>query len=89
MTVKDKPIQFQAIRPFGPTIIKGKLTDDIVETLDDKASEMIEDKEFSKKFNHAPNLAGNVKKEVRFAFFYYFSEAIIPYRSLAFLHDKF
>ena len=66
MTVKDKPIEFQAIRPFGPTIIKGKLTEDIVETLDDKASEMIADKEFSKKFNHAPNLAGNVKKEIRY-----------------------
>ena len=64
--MKDKPIQFQAIRPFGPTIIKGKLTDNLVQMLDDKASEMIADKEFSKKFNHAPNLAGNVKKEVRF-----------------------
>ena len=66
MPKEEKPIEFQAIRPFGPTIIRGKLSDSLVKLLDDKSSKMLKDKEFSKKFNHAPNLAGNVKKEVRF-----------------------
>ena len=66
MSKKDDVINFQAIRPFGPTIIKGKLSDKLVKMLDDKASEMMDDKEFSKRLNQAPSLAGNVKKEVRF-----------------------
>ena len=63
---KEPPLHFEAIRPFGPTIIRGKLSESLVKLMDDKSSDMLADKEFSKKFDHAPNLAGNVKKEVRF-----------------------
>ncbi len=66
MKKKDEVITFEAIRPFGPTIIKGKLSERLVKLMDDKASEMMGDKDFSKKFDHAPNLAGNVKQEVRY-----------------------
>jgi len=63
---KEPSLHFEAIRPFGPTIIRGKLSESLVKLMDDKSSDMLADKEFSKKFDHAPNLAGNVKKEVRF-----------------------
>ena len=38
MPKEEKPIEFQAIRPFGPTIIRGKLSDSLVKLLDDKSS---------------------------------------------------
>ena len=64
--VVKEVLKFEAIRPFGPTIVKGKMPDSIVKLLDDKASEMFEDKEYAKKFDHAPHLAGNVKQETRY-----------------------
>ena len=63
---KEEVLKFEAIRPFGPTIVKGKMPDFLVKLMDDKASEMFNDKEYSKKFDHAPHLAGNVKQETRF-----------------------
>ena len=63
---EDQVLKFEAIRPFGPTIVKGKMPDFLVKLMDDKASEMFNDKEYSKKFDHAPHLAGNVKQETRF-----------------------
>ena len=40
----EEVLKFEAIRPFGPTIVKGKMPDSIVKLLDDKASKMFEDK---------------------------------------------
>ena len=45
---EDQVLKFDAIRPFGPTIVKGKLPDFLVKLMDDKASEMMNDKEYSK-----------------------------------------
>ena len=47
MPKEEKPIEFQAIRPFGPTIIRGKLSDSLVKLLDDKSSKMLKDKDYS------------------------------------------
>ena len=58
--------KFEAIRPFGPTVVKGTVPTDLIHLLDNKATQMLESKQLSKEFNHAPNLAGNVEKEVRF-----------------------
>ena len=58
--------KFEAIRPFGPTVIRGKVPMDLIHLLDKKATKMLGSKQLSKEFNHAPNLAGNVQKEVRF-----------------------
>ena len=58
--------KFEAIRPFGPTVIKGTVPMDLIHLLDKKATKMLGSEQLSKEFNHAPNLAGNVKKEVRF-----------------------
>ena len=58
--------KFEAIRPFGPTVIKGTVPMDLIHLLDKKATQMLGSKQLSKEFNHAQNLAGNVQKEVRF-----------------------
>ena len=60
------PFNFEAIRPFGPTIIRGSVPMDLIHLLDKKASQMLGSEQLSKEFNHAQNLAGNVQKEVRF-----------------------
>ena len=59
-------LKFDAIRPFGPTIVRGRLPNHLIELMDNKSSEMMNDKKYSKKFDHAPHLAGNVKQETRF-----------------------
>ncbi len=59
-------LQFDTIRPFGPTIMRGKMPDFITEMLDKKATEMLTDEKLSKEFDHSGNLAGNVKQEVRY-----------------------
>ena len=43
-------IDFHAIRPFGPTILQGKLTDDMIKILDDRATELLDDDKLSKKY---------------------------------------
>ena len=58
--------KFEAIRPFGPTVIRGTVPMDLIHLLDKKATKMLGSEQLSKEFNHAPNLAGNIKKEVRF-----------------------
>ena len=65
-TTQQEPFKFEGIRPFGPTIIKGKMPMDLIHLLDKKASQMLGNEQLSKEFNHAQNLAGNVKKEVRY-----------------------
>ena len=42
---KEEVLKFEAIRPFGPTIVKGKMPNTLVKLMDDKASEMFNDKE--------------------------------------------
>ena len=59
-------VEFHAIRPFGPTILQGKLPDTLIKVLDDRATELLDDKKLSKKYDHSMNLAGNVQKEVRY-----------------------
>jgi hypothetical protein len=47
MAKKKKPqeqvLKFDTIRPFGPTIMRGKMPDFITEMLDKKATEMLTD----------------------------------------------
>jgi len=64
--IEEEVLKFQAIRPFGPTIIKGKLPENLVKLVDDKATSMLKDKKLVKEFDHSGQLAGNVKQEIRF-----------------------
>ena len=70
--------KFEAIRPFGPTIIRGKVPMDLIHLLDKKASKLLGSKQLSKEFNHAPNLAGNVHKEVRYPSSWMSTEEFTP-----------
>ena len=45
---------------------QGKITDDMIRILYDRATELLDDDKLSKKYDHSMNLAGNVKQEVRF-----------------------
>ena len=63
---KEEVIKFDAIRPFGPTIIRGRLPTFLIDLMDKKATEMLDNKKLAKEFDHSGALAGNVKQEVRF-----------------------
>ena len=63
---KSTSINFHAIRPFGPTILQGKLPNNLIKLLDDRATTLLNDEKLSKKYDHSMNLAGNVQKEVRY-----------------------
>ena len=75
---KEEAIEFQAIRPFGPTIIRGTLPKHLLELMDTKATEMLEDEKLSKEFDHSGSLAGNVKQEVRFPTEWMDTNAFLP-----------
>jgi len=66
MSKEETKIQFHAIRPFGPTILQGKLPKSMIKVLDNRATELLDDKKLAKEYDHSSNLAGNVKQEVRF-----------------------
>ena len=58
--------EFQAFRPFGPTIFQGSLPKSLIKLLDDKATEIMGSEKMSKDWDHSMHLAGNVKQEVRY-----------------------
>ena len=74
-------VEFHAIRPFGPTILQGKLPDSLVKVLDDRATQLLDDDKLSKKYDHSMNLAGNVQKEVRYPQEYLGSKTFEPMTS--------
>ena len=62
---KEIKLKFDAIRPFGPTVIKGKVPDFLLNIVNNKADELLGDPKLAKQWDWSPNLAGNVKQEVR------------------------
>ena len=42
--------KFEAIRPFGPTVIRGTVPMDLIHLLDKKATKMLGSKQLSKEF---------------------------------------
>ena len=56
---------FTIIRPFGPSIAKLKLPNEIIYELNKFADEIISNQEKSIELDHGKNLAGNVKQEFR------------------------
>ena len=59
-------VNFNAIRPFGPTILQGQLPKDLIKILDDEATKLLEVDALAKEWDHSMHLAGNVKQEVRY-----------------------
>ena len=63
---KEIKLKFDAIKPFGPTIVKGKVPEFILKAVDKKADELMKDPKLAKEWDWSANLAGNVKQEVRY-----------------------
>ena len=61
---KEIKLKFDAIRPFGPTVIKGKVPDFILNLVNKKCDEILGDPKLIKDWDWSPNLAGNVKQEI-------------------------
>ena len=53
----------ELIRPFGPTIAKVTMPQNLIEKLNIYVDQVIEDDEAIKKLDHGKELAGNVKQE--------------------------
>ena len=56
---KEIKLKFDAIRPFGPTVIKGKVPDNILNIVNKKCDEILGDPKLAKQWDWSPNLAGN------------------------------
>ena len=56
---------FTIIRPFGPSIAKLKLPNEIILELNKFVDGIISDKKKSIELDHGENLAGNVKQEFK------------------------
>ncbi len=56
----------QILRPFGPSLLKAKMPDDVLQLLIKKTDHHLNDPVLSKKYDWSNHLAGNVQKEVRF-----------------------
>jgi len=55
----------QYFRPFGPSIAKFKMPDNIIKILNNHADEIIKDNDKAKNLDHGKRLAGNVKQEFK------------------------
>ena len=53
----------QIYKPFGPSIAKIKMSNDLIQTLNQYIDQIIIDKKKSKEQDHGQNLAGNVTQE--------------------------
>ena len=56
---------FTIIRPFGPSIAKLKLPNEMISELNKFVDQTIEDEKKSNELDHGENLAGNVKQEFK------------------------
>ncbi len=57
--------KIKVIRPFGPSIAKIKMSDDLVDNLNKYIEEIIQDENKSKNLNHGNKLAGQVTQEFK------------------------
>ena len=53
----------EIIKPFGPSVVKIKIPDELVKEMNLFVDEIIKDKSKLEKFNEGPKLAGNVSQE--------------------------
>ena len=56
-------MKFEIIKPFGPSIVKFKLPNELVLEMNKYADQIINDKKKSEDLNEGPKLAGNVQQE--------------------------
>ena len=56
---------FKIIKRFGPSVLKVKIPENIINTLNDHFDKIISDKEESKRLNHGEDLVGDVTQELK------------------------
>jgi len=56
-------MQLQILKPFGPSIVKLKIPDEIVNAMNDYTDKIIIDKQKLENLDHGASLAGNVHQE--------------------------
>ena len=59
-----KELEYDIYQPFGPSILKVKMPQVYVDSINAQAEKILNDEKLSKKYDWSHNLAGNVKKEV-------------------------
>ena len=57
--------KIQILRPFGPSIAKVKLTENLIEKLNNYVEKIIDDEKKLKQLDNGKKLAGNVKQEFK------------------------
>ena len=57
-------MSIKIIKPFGPSIVKARLTLEIVEKLNSYIDQVINDNILSNSLDYGKNLVGNVKQEI-------------------------
>jgi len=57
-------MEFQILRPFGPSIVKLKIPRNIIDDMNKYVDEVVKSDKKSKKLDFGPNLAGNVQQEI-------------------------
>ena len=59
-------MSFEILKPFGPSIVKVKIPEEIITEMNRYVDDLIKDNEKSKILDFGANLAGNVTQEFRF-----------------------
>ena len=57
-------MEFQILRPFGPSIVKLKIPTNIIDDMNKYVDEVVKSDKKSKKLDFGSNLAGNVQQEI-------------------------
>ena len=60
-----KKIEYNLIKGFGPSILKVKIPNDIVNSLNSYIDNIVENKSKSKELNHGEKLVGDVTQEFK------------------------
>ena len=63
MESKKNKVEIKILRPFGPSIIKIKMPNEIVIKMNEYVDKIIVDQNKSKELDHGKALAGNVNQE--------------------------
>ena len=57
--------QIKVIKPFGPTIARAKMSNELIKILNDYVDNILKDEKKLKELDHGNNLAGNVTQEFK------------------------
>ena len=65
MVLKKDKMDLEILKPFGPSIVKAKIPEEIVSSLNNHIDDLAKNKEDISKLDYGSNLAGNVSQEFR------------------------